>query len=61
MGCIPGSHQDMFRTLDQARQYVQAEADKRLKTMDPSDPQDFIEAFLAEILKVQRWRYSTGG
>ncbi|XP_062328257.1 cytochrome P450 2M1-like [Osmerus eperlanus] len=51
VGCLPGSHQDMFRTLDQARQYVRGEADKRLKTMDPSNPQDFIEAFLAEILK----------
>ncbi|KAM6959222.1 cytochrome P450 2M1-like [Aplochiton taeniatus] len=51
VGCFPGKHQEMFRTLEEARGYFKEEADRRLKEMDPSDPQDYIEAFLAKMLE----------
>ena len=52
VGCFPGKHHSMFRILDQAREYVREEAEKRIKSMDPSEPQDFIEAFLVKMQEV---------
>lgn len=51
VGSLPGKHQDMFRKVEQCREYIRGEANKRLEDMDPSDPQDFIEAFLAKMLQ----------
>lgn len=43
----------MFATANKAKDYTQAQAEICLKTLDTSEPQDFIEAFLVKMLEVE--------
>ncbi|KAL0972844.1 hypothetical protein UPYG_G00195430, partial [Umbra pygmaea] len=47
--CFPGKHQKMFATVEKAKDYIIEQAEIRLKNLDTSDPQDFIEAFLVKM------------
>ncbi|XP_029528878.1 cytochrome P450 2M1 [Oncorhynchus nerka] len=49
--CIPGNHHEMFAIVNKAKAYIQGQAEIRLKTLNISEPQDFIEAFLVKMLE----------
>uniref|UniRef100_A0A3P8ZYU8 Uncharacterized protein n=1 Tax=Esox lucius TaxID=8010 RepID=A0A3P8ZYU8_ESOLU len=49
--CFPGKHHRMFATINQAKDYMRAQAELRLKNLDTSDPQDLLEAFLIKMLE----------
>uniref|UniRef100_A0A673Y7S6 Cytochrome P450 2M1 n=1 Tax=Salmo trutta TaxID=8032 RepID=A0A673Y7S6_SALTR len=49
--CFPGNHHEMFAIVNKAKDYIQGQAEIRLKTLDTSEPQDFIEAFLVKMLE----------
>ncbi|XP_030633572.1 cytochrome P450 2M1 isoform X2 [Chanos chanos] len=48
-GWVPGKHQEMFAVLDRAKAFILEEVECRTKDLDPSSPQDFIEAFLIKM------------
>ncbi|XP_051535653.1 cytochrome P450 2M1-like [Myxocyprinus asiaticus] len=43
---LPGKHHQLFKDLGEAREYCKRQANARMNNVDPSCPQDFIEAFL---------------
>jgi hypothetical protein len=43
----------MFAIVNKAKAYIQGQAEIRLKTLNISEPQDFIEAFLVKMLEVE--------
>ncbi|XP_070988045.1 cytochrome P450 2M1 isoform X1 [Oncorhynchus clarkii lewisi] len=49
--CFPGNHHEMFAIVNKAKDYIQEQAEIRLKTLNISEPQDFIEAFLVKMLE----------
>uniref|UniRef100_A0A673Y6L5 Cytochrome P450 2M1-like n=1 Tax=Salmo trutta TaxID=8032 RepID=A0A673Y6L5_SALTR len=49
--CFPGNHHEMFAIVNKAKDYIQGQAEIRLKTLNTSEPQDFIEAFLVKMLE----------
>lgn len=51
--CFPGNHHEMFAIVNKAKDYIQEQAEIRLKTLNISEPQDFIEAFLVKMLEVE--------
>lgn len=51
--CFPDKHHEMFAVVNKAIAYIQEQAEIRLKTLDTSEPQDFIEAFLVKMLEVE--------
>uniref|UniRef100_A0AAY5KYU9 Uncharacterized protein n=1 Tax=Esox lucius TaxID=8010 RepID=A0AAY5KYU9_ESOLU len=48
---FPGKHHRMFAIINQAKDYMRAQAELRLKNLDTSDPQDLLEAFLIKMLE----------
>ncbi|KTG41404.1 hypothetical protein cypCar_00000835 [Cyprinus carpio] len=46
---FPGKHHQLFKDLEEAREYCKREAQARMNTLDPSCPQDFIEAFVLKM------------
>ncbi|XP_016429428.1 cytochrome P450 2M1-like [Sinocyclocheilus rhinocerous] len=46
---FPGKHHQLFKDLEEAREYCKHEAQARMNTLDPSCPQDFIEAFVLKM------------
>uniref|UniRef100_A0A8C7IME6 Cytochrome P450 2M1-like n=1 Tax=Oncorhynchus kisutch TaxID=8019 RepID=A0A8C7IME6_ONCKI len=49
--CFPGKHHEMFAIVNKAKDYIQGQAEIRLKTLNISEPQDFIEAFLVKMME----------
>uniref|UniRef100_A0A671NT87 Uncharacterized protein n=1 Tax=Sinocyclocheilus anshuiensis TaxID=1608454 RepID=A0A671NT87_9TELE len=47
---FPGKHHLLFRDVDKAREYCKRQAKARINNVDPSCPQDLIDAF---VLKIQ--------
>ncbi|KAG9340516.1 hypothetical protein JZ751_021336 [Albula glossodonta] len=50
---MPGQHHEMFEHLNKMRDYFRAEAEEYKKTMDPSSPQNYIEAFLVRMMELE--------
>ncbi|KAL0972845.1 hypothetical protein UPYG_G00195450 [Umbra pygmaea] len=48
---LPGKHQKMFASVNSFKDYIREQAELRLKSLDTSDPRDFIEAFLVQMLE----------
>ncbi|XP_048017997.1 cytochrome P450 2M1-like [Megalobrama amblycephala] len=46
---FPGKHHQLFRDTDKAREYCKHQARARMNNVDPSCPQDFIEAFVLKM------------
>ncbi|XP_051718048.1 cytochrome P450 2M1-like [Ctenopharyngodon idella] len=46
---LPGKHHQLFKDLKEAREYCMREAQARMNNVDPSCPQDFIEAFVLKM------------
>ncbi|XP_026101272.1 cytochrome P450 2M1 [Carassius auratus] len=46
---FPGKHHQLFKDLEEAREYCKREAQARMNILDSSCPQDFIEAFVLKI------------
>lgn len=49
---FPGKHHQLFKYLEEAREYFKREAQARMNNVDPSCPQDFIEAFVLKMKEV---------
>ncbi|XP_020363305.1 cytochrome P450 2M1-like [Oncorhynchus kisutch] len=49
--CFPGKHQELFKAIDKAKAYIRLEADRRLKSLDTSNPQDYFDVFLVKMLE----------
>ncbi|KAF4104218.1 cytochrome P450 2M1-like [Onychostoma macrolepis] len=49
VGLFPGKHKQLFKGLDEAREYCKREAQARMNMQDSSCPQDFIEAFVLKM------------
>ena len=49
----------MFAIVNKAKDYIQEQAEIRLKTLNISEPQDFIEAFLVKMLEVENTAWSS--
>uniref|UniRef100_A0A672RGM4 Cytochrome P450 2M1-like n=1 Tax=Sinocyclocheilus grahami TaxID=75366 RepID=A0A672RGM4_SINGR len=52
---FPGKHHLLFRDVDKAREYCKRQAKARINNVDPSCPQDLIDAF---VLKIQEEKYN---
>jgi len=52
VGLFPGKHHQLFKDLKDARDYFKREAQARMNNVDPSCPQDFIDAFVLKIKEV---------
>uniref|UniRef100_A0A8C2H4C3 Cytochrome P450 2M1-like n=1 Tax=Cyprinus carpio TaxID=7962 RepID=A0A8C2H4C3_CYPCA len=46
---FPGKHHQLFKDLEEAREYFKGEAQARMNILDSSCPQDFIEAFVLKM------------
>ncbi|XP_067306629.1 cytochrome P450 2M1-like [Pseudorasbora parva] len=46
---FPGKHHQLFKDLEAQREYYKSEAQARMDNIDPSCPQDFIEAFVLKM------------
>ncbi|XP_073673764.1 cytochrome P450 2M1-like [Garra rufa] len=46
---FPGKHHQLFKDLEEAREYCKREAQVRMNILDLSSPQDFIEAFVLKM------------
>lgn len=46
---FPGKHHQLFKDLEEAREYCKREAHARMNILDSSCPQDFIEAFVLKM------------
>ncbi|XP_048036539.1 cytochrome P450 2M1-like isoform X1 [Megalobrama amblycephala] len=46
---FPGKHHQLFKDLEEAREYCKHQARARMNNVDPSCPQDFIEAFVLKM------------
>ncbi|XP_056127104.1 cytochrome P450 2M1-like [Rhinichthys klamathensis goyatoka] len=46
---FPGKHHQLFKDLEEAREYFKSEAQARMNNVDPYCPQDFIEAFVLKM------------
>ncbi len=56
---FPGKHHQLFKDLEEAREYCKREAQARMNILDSSCPQDFIEAFVLKMKEVnnsKKWR-----
>nr|XP_046169797.1 cytochrome P450 2M1-like [Oncorhynchus gorbuscha] len=49
--CFPGKHQELFKAIAKAKAYIRLEADRRLKSLDTSNPQDYFDVFLVKMLE----------
>ncbi|XP_014069581.2 cytochrome P450 2M1 [Salmo salar] len=49
--CFPGKHQELFKAIDKAKAYIRQEADRRFKSLDTSNPQDYFDVFLVKMLE----------
>ncbi|CAB1348651.1 unnamed protein product [Coregonus sp. 'balchen'] len=49
--CFPGKHHELFKAIDKAKAYIREEADRRLKSLDTSNPQDYFDVFLVRMLE----------
>ncbi len=55
---FPGKHHQLFKDLEEAREYCKREAHARMNILDSSCPQDFIEAFVLKMKEVnnsEKW------
>lgn len=46
---FPGKHHQLFKGLEEGREYCKREAQARMNILDSSRPQDFIEAFVLKM------------
>ncbi|XP_075043045.1 cytochrome P450 2G1-like [Mixophyes fleayi] len=51
MRFIPGRHQDICHLLNKLNQYVDNRVQMNLKTLDPNNPRDYVDAFLIKMEK----------
>ncbi|XP_028681210.1 cytochrome P450 2M1-like isoform X2 [Erpetoichthys calabaricus] len=51
MNHLPGEHKKVFADLEKLKMFIRNEATSLKAKMNPDDPNNFIEAFLAQILK----------
>ncbi|XP_075043036.1 cytochrome P450 2G1-like isoform X1 [Mixophyes fleayi] len=51
MRFIPGRHQEICHLLNKLNQYVDNRVQMNLKTLDPNNPRDYVDAFLIKIEK----------
>ncbi|XP_064159539.1 cytochrome P450 2M1-like isoform X1 [Anguilla rostrata] len=49
--CLPGPHHQIFKHMENIREYLKQEAQRRMKSLNIDSPQDFIEAFLVQMLE----------
>lgn len=51
VGLFPGKHRVAFQSIEKVKALLIQEAESRLKNLDTSNPQDFLEVFLVRMLE----------
>lgn len=49
---FPGTHRQVYRNLQEIKDFIGCSVEKHRETLDPSAPRDFIDAYLLRMDKV---------
>ena len=49
---FPGTHRQVYRNLQEVKDFIGLSVEKHRETLDPSTPRDFIDAYLIRMDKV---------